>query len=54
MRPFDDHFESEIKRADQARLITVQSVGHFELGMYKIGQCNLSHKGLGNQIQSQQ
>lgn len=41
------------QRADQARVINVQCLGHFEFGMSKIGQCNLSHKGLGNLIQSQ-
>ena len=45
--------KSKPQRADQARVISVQCLGHFEFGMSKIGQCNLPHKGLGNLIQSQ-
>ena len=45
--------KSKPPRADQAGVINVQCLGHFEFGMSKIGQCNLPHKGLGNLIQSQ-
>ena len=40
-----DHFDSEIKGQTQARVINVLSLGHFEIGMSKIAQCNLPLKG---------